>query len=98
MESLNKRKFEWIEKEKIPELNFPNEDVLDNEDTKNERWHELQRATTLGNLDKIKFKIYFADGGSHKYTETTIWGLTDKRVILKQGVMIPVNRIFYVKY
>jgi len=25
--------------------------------------------------------------------ETTIWGVTDNRVILKQGVVIPVNRI-----
>lgn len=94
----NKTVFERIEKEKIAELKFPQEDVLSDENARKERWLELQRATTLGNLDKIKFKIYFADDISHKYTETTIWGLTDKRVILKQGVMIPVYRIFEIKY
>ncbi len=26
--------------------------------------------------------------------ETTIWGVTDKRVILKKGVVIPINRIY----
>lgn len=94
----HKEKFELIEKEKIADLKFPADDVLSNEEARRERWNDLQRATTLGNLDKIKFKIYFADDTSYKYTETTIWGLTDKRVILKQGVMIPVNRIFYIKY
>ncbi|GAB4454439.1 MAG: hypothetical protein OHK0036_17960 [Bacteroidia bacterium] len=98
MESVNKIQFEPIEKEKIAELKFPEEDVLHNEEEKKQRWQDLERATTLGNIDKIKFKIYFADDKSHKYTETTIWGLTDKRVILKQGVMIPVSRIFYIKY
>jgi len=93
-----KIKFEPIEKEKIGELNFPQEDVLTDESARIERWNELQRATTLGNLDKIKFKIYFADENSYKYTETTIWGLTEKRVILKKGIMIPVNRILYIKF
>lgn len=94
----NKMVFERIEKEKIAELKFPEEDVLPDENERKDRWYELQRATTLGNLDKIKFKIYFIDDTSPKYTETTIWGLTDKRVILKQGIMIPVARIFQIKY
>ncbi|MCX8144660.1 MAG: hypothetical protein N3F62_10470 [Bacteroidia bacterium] len=98
MEKRETIKFEPIEKEKIGELKFPQEDVLTDENARKDRWNELQRATTLGNLDKIKFKIYFADENSYRYTETTIWGLTEKRVILKQGVMIPVNRIFYIKF
>lgn len=98
MESKSKIEFEMIEKEKIADLKFPAEDVLHSEEDRKQRWTDLERATTLGNLDKIKFKIYFADDKSHKYTETTIWGLTDKRVILKQGIMIPVSRIFYIKY
>jgi hypothetical protein len=98
MESVNKIKFEMIEKEKIADLKFPNEDVLTNEEAKRERWLSLERARTLGNLEKIKFKIYFADDTAHRYTETTIWGLTDKRVILKHGIMIPICRIFEIKY
>ncbi|GAB4202367.1 MAG: hypothetical protein Fur0023_08200 [Bacteroidia bacterium] len=98
MEEVKKITFEMIEKEKIADLKFPNEDVLKDEEAKRQREIDLERATTLGNLDKIKFKIYFADDKSYKYTETTIWGLTDKRVILKQGIMIPVYRIFEIKY
>lgn len=98
MESIIKNKFEMVDKERIAYLKFPQEDVLSDENIKKERWQELQRATTLGNLDKIKFKIFFADDQGHKYTETTIWGLTEKIVILKQGIMIPVHRIFGIKY
>lgn len=98
MENIHTTKFEWIEKEKIAELKFPEEDVLTDEASKKERWNDLQRATTLGNIDKIKFKLYFADGTAHRYTETTIWGLTERYVILKQGVMIPVNRVLYIKF
>ncbi|MCX7728995.1 MAG: hypothetical protein N2203_05950 [Bacteroidia bacterium] len=98
MEETKKIVFEMIEKEKIADLKFPDEDVIKDEEMRKQRLRDLERATTLGNLDKIKFKIYFADDKSHKYTETTIWGLTDKRVILKQGIMIPISRIFEIKY
>lgn len=98
MEDIKRPTYEFIEKEQIADLKFPDEDVLHNEESKKQRWMDLERATTLGNLDKIKFKIYFADSKGYKYTETTIWGLTDKRVILKQGIMIPVSRIVEIKY
>jgi hypothetical protein len=38
-------------------------------------------------------KIYFEDDKSRKLVETTVWGVTDKRVILKQGLVIPIERI-----
>lgn len=98
MENSSKLKLQMVDKEKIAELKFPSEEVLHDEQSKTERWESLQRATTLGNLDKIKFKIYFVDDEGQKYTETTIWGLTDKIVILKQGIMIPVHRILSIKF
>jgi hypothetical protein len=30
--------------------------------------------------------------------ETTIWATTDKRIVLKGGVVIPINRIHQVKF
>ena len=85
--------FEVIEKEKIESLKFPtNEVLLDNEQIK-ERESELNRALSLGNLEHTKIKIYFEDDQSRKLVETTVWGVTDKRVILKQGVVIPINRV-----
>jgi hypothetical protein len=62
------------------------------------RHADLQRALSLGNLEYTKIKIYFADNESAKVVDTTVWGLTDKRVILKQGVVIPINRVYRVKF
>lgn len=85
--------FESIEKELIPELRFPTEEVLTESERKLERQSQLQRALSLGNLEHSKIKIYFEDDSSRKVVETTVWGVTDKRVILKKGVVIPIHRI-----
>jgi hypothetical protein len=85
--------FEMIEKEKIETLKFPHDEVLTDENLIKERNSELNRALSLGNLEHTKIKIYFEDDKSRKSVETTVWGVTDKRVILKQGVVIPINRV-----
>ncbi len=85
--------FETIAKEKIETLKFPNDEVLKDKDLIKEREFELNRALALGNLEHTKIKIYFEDDKSRKLVETTVWGVTDKRVILKKGVVIPINRV-----
>ncbi len=85
--------FEKIEKENIEHLKFPADEVLIDKDLITERATELGRALTLGNLEHSKIKIYFEDDSSCKVVETTVWGVTDKRVILKQGTVIPINRV-----
>ena len=85
--------FETIAKENIETLKFPNDEVLKDKDLIKERATELNRALSLGNLEHTKIKIYFEDDQSCKLVETTVWGVTDKRVILKQGVVIPINRV-----
>ena len=85
--------FELIDKELIASLNFPKSDVLEDKEDIAERRNDLDRALSLGNLEHVKIKIYFEDDISKKMVETTIWGVTDERVILKQGVVIPVKRI-----
>ena len=86
--------FQLIDKESVKELHFPNVDVLEEKDAIIQRMNDLDRALSLGNLEHGKIKIFFEDDISKKTIETTIWGVTDKRVILKQGVVIPVNRIY----
>lgn len=92
-------KFQVIDKEAVGGLRFPDEDVLssDHEAAKT-RAADLQRALTLGNLERSKIKIYFEDDTSSKMVDTTVWGLTDKRVILKQGAVIPIHRVYKVKF
>jgi hypothetical protein len=85
--------FQLIDKEAISTLNFPTIDVLEEKEAIIQRKNDLDRALSLGNLEHVKIKIFFEDDISKKAVETTIWGVTDSRVILKQGVVIPVNRI-----
>jgi hypothetical protein len=90
---MNATAFEPIEKEKIESLKFPQDEVLSDMNLIKEREAELNRALTLGNLEHSKIKIYFEDDISRRLVETTVWGVTDKRVILKQGTVIPINRV-----
>ena len=86
--------FEIVEKEKINSLKFPNSDVLQDKNAIHERHSDLQRAQSLGNLEHSKIRIFFEDNQSKKVVETTVWAVTDNRVVLKQGVAIPISRIF----
>lgn len=86
--------FETIEKENIQALQFPKTDVLVDREAKTQRENELKRALSLGNLEHSKIKIFFEDSQSKKVVETTVWGVTDQMVILKQGSAIPINRIY----
>lgn len=89
--------FVKIEKENIEGLKFPDQDVLNTPEEIKKRQSDLERALSLGNMEQIKIKIYFEDTQSPKYVETTVWGVTDKRVILKQGLVIPINRIHFLE-
>jgi hypothetical protein len=87
----------FVQKEDLTLLNFPNEEVLSNLEATAQRRLALERAVVLGNTFKGKTKIVFEDVTGIKQIETNIWGLTDKRVILIQGIVIPINRIHEVK-
>lgn len=82
-----------IEKENINGLKFPDTDVLSSKEEIQIRFSNLERALKLGNLEHNKIKIIFEDSEGIKQVNTTVWGVTDKRVILKQGVVIPIHRI-----
>ena len=86
--------FKIIDKEDIALLKFPKTDVLNDDQEIKTRLGEINRALALGNLEHSKIKIFFEDSESKKVVDTTVWAVTDKNVILKQGVMIPIHRIF----
>ena len=86
--------FTIIEKEDIASLKFPTTDVLDDDNEVKTRISEINRALSLGNLEHSKIKIFFEDNESKKIVNTTVWAVTDKNVVLKQGVLIPINRIY----
>jgi hypothetical protein len=86
--------FKIIDKEDIALLKFPITDVLDDVEEIKTRISDINRALSLGNLEHSKIKIFFEDDESKKIVDTTVWGVTDKNVMLKQGVMIPIHRIY----
>jgi hypothetical protein len=85
--------YKLIDKELVNSLSFPNEEVLRDVQDVQQRKMDLERALTLGNLEHLKMKIYFEDEICGRLVETTVWGVTSDRIILKQGTVIPINRI-----
>ncbi len=84
---------QMVEKEQIKFLTFPKSEVLNKKIDQVNRIIDLRRALTLGNLEHLKVKIIFADDQGFKKVETTVWGITDREVILKQSTTIPLERI-----
>ena len=82
-----------IEKEEIKSLHFPSDDVLFSKEDRSIRANDLKNSIALGNLEHQKVKIIFQDIEGIKQVETTIWGVTDREIILKQGAIIPIVRI-----
>lgn len=87
-----------IEKEKISDLKFPSDEVLKTKEEIAQRRADLEKATMFGNAYKGKIKIIFEDSEGLKKVETTIWATTEKNIILKQGVTVPICRIHQVRF
>ena len=82
-----------IEKESISRLTFLDEEVLTTDFERNMRSRNLFRAMILGNTYKMKAKITFSSNDAINQVHTTIWATTEKYVILKRGVVIPISSI-----
>jgi uncharacterized protein (UPF0248 family) len=82
-----------FEKEALDGLVFPSEEVLLTKEDRQMLSKQLEQASTLGNLDKHKVHIRFEDSTGIKTIHTTIWALTEKRIMLKAGRSIPLHRI-----
>ncbi len=97
MNNNETKSIQVIEKETIPNLKFPTEQISSSVEEKLALQKELQRATTLGNLSKHKVSIVFSDIDGPKKVVTTIWAITEKMVILKKSMAIPIHRIHSVQ-
>lgn len=63
-----------VQKEQIKFLKFPKNDVLDKRKDQIDRFLELQRALSLGNLEHQKVKIVFVDDTGLKKVENYYMG------------------------
>ncbi|MFT5570406.1 MAG: hypothetical protein ACI9RP_002463, partial [Cyclobacteriaceae bacterium] len=78
-----------IDKYQIELISFIKTEVLNTHDEITHRWRELNRGMTLGNLYKQAIQIRFeTEEGDMMETETTIWAVTEKNVVLKNGILI----------
>ena len=80
-----------IKKENILGIKFPDNNVLASTDEIKVRYYNLERPLKLSNMEHYKIKIVFEDSDGLKQVETTLWRVTDKLVILKQWVLIPIQ-------
>ncbi len=87
------QKSQLIEKEDITSFSFPKTDVLQDKFQIDLRSKNIERASKLGNKFKNKVHIFFEDNKSLKRVETTIWGVTEKYLILKRNTVIPIKRV-----
>lgn len=85
---------ETIEKEQIPFLRFPQEDVLPDKAEQQRRRHDADRAATLGNAYHGKLDIYFqTEDGSTKRVYTTVWATHQDYLTLKSGISLPIRAV-----
>lgn len=93
MEQIQLDEIQLIDREEIPSLNFPNEDVLDDDLWRKTRSRWIHRATSLGNLEQKKVNILFRDDEKERRVFTTIWIQVGEYILLKDRIKLPVNRI-----
>ncbi len=88
-----------VPKEHLPGIISLNPiDVLETDQERKYRARMLYMAMILGNGYKSKVKITFESIDGPRKVETTVWATTDKSVMLKGGISLPVSTIFSVEY
>lgn len=94
MQPLEQQDVQLIEKESIPTLHFPSDDVLTDPADQEQRRHDAERATTLGNAYHNKVSIYFqTDDGATKYVNTSVWAAHEQYLTLKAGITLPLRAV-----
>jgi hypothetical protein len=87
---MERVKLNVIEKENINSLQFKSSEVLTDKCAQLQRQQDLYRGMVLGNAYKSKVQIVFESPAGLNIVTTTIWATTDKNVVLKGGLLIPI--------
>jgi len=98
MNSVSLKVATHVAKEDLGQIHFPKEEVLIGAEQRAELKATIDKALKLGNALKGKVKIVFEDDQGLKTVETTIWGVTNKNIILKRETLIPIRRIHEIKF
>ena len=80
-------------------IQFTKEDVLPSIIEKNERLKKLIAAMKLGNNHKQKVRIHFMNVNNQMMEiKAKVWSVTEKYVLLKNSISIPISSIRDVNY
>jgi hypothetical protein len=60
--------------------------------------NRLHSAMLLGNNYRSKVRITFSTRDGLREVETTVWAYTEKYVVLKGGIFLPVNSVVSVDF
>lgn len=87
------------QKEIIPQLKFPHDDVLTDPIEKIKRLQALKWAAVLGNGYHGKVNILFQTADEEvKRVETTVWAYDQDFVTLKSGTNLPIRSIISIDH
>jgi uncharacterized protein (UPF0248 family) len=87
-----------VDTEEIVLLHFPKEDILFSKDEQAARKAIIEEIQSDNKNKTQTFRIIFQDIEGLKAVESRIWALSEKEVILKKGVTIPIQRILKIDY
>ncbi|MCG8308131.1 MAG: hypothetical protein MI975_12120 [Cytophagales bacterium] len=83
----------------ISSIRFKKDDVLTSMQDKNDRLRKLISAMKLGNIHKQKVKIHFVDVNDQLLEiKAKVWSVTEKYVILRNSIAIPISSVRDVNY
>jgi hypothetical protein len=86
-----------IDKYNLDQVTYAKREVLEDQEEREDRLREIQRGMRLGNTHKLHSRIIFeTEDGEIIETEATIWAVTEKRVMLKNDLSIPIRCIYSV--
>jgi hypothetical protein len=88
-----------IDKYDIDAVKFMNRDVIEKPFDRQERLRKLRLATVLGNIHKHQVRIRFKNETDEMLeTSAKVRTITEKYVILKNDIMIPISSVVDVEY
>ena len=91
---MNQNQLLTPDHELVSSLKFKKEDVLSSIHDKSERMRKLISAMKLGNNHKQKVKIRFVNENDQLLEiKAKVWSVTEKYVILRNSIAIPISSI-----
>jgi uncharacterized protein (UPF0248 family) len=99
MKTTTKLPITKLPKEQLNAVKFYKYEVLFNKEQRQQRLQKLQRALILGNIEHVPVMITFqTEDEKLQQVEATVWSVSDKFVLLKGGLYIPIHAITDVEF